>query len=136
MIDTALTMTFGLRLPGPPLSQKSALMTLLDAGVNVAIGVVNESTARNTRFEIAWVKTSSAIFGLSHSANTFIGCARVQWDHQQTAGHSACVNKSAQGTGSQATTLLCSGFSALPGRERVGFRQQTCRGNLCGVWKC
>lgn len=30
-------------------------MVLLDAGVNVAIGVVNESTARNTRLDIAWV---------------------------------------------------------------------------------
>ncbi|KJA17908.1 hypothetical protein HYPSUDRAFT_205764 [Hypholoma sublateritium FD-334 SS-4] len=46
-------------LPGPPLSQKSALMVLLDAGVNVAIGVVNESTARNTRFDIAWVALES-----------------------------------------------------------------------------
>ncbi len=30
-------------------------MVLLKAGVNVAIGVTDESTARNTRFDIAWV---------------------------------------------------------------------------------
>lgn len=28
---------------------------LLKAGVNVAIGVVDEYTARNTRFDLAWV---------------------------------------------------------------------------------
>ncbi|KJA17916.1 hypothetical protein HYPSUDRAFT_45759 [Hypholoma sublateritium FD-334 SS-4] len=42
-------------LPGPPLSQESAVTVLLKAGVNVAIGVTDESAARNTRFDIAWV---------------------------------------------------------------------------------
>ncbi|KAF8967351.1 hypothetical protein BDZ97DRAFT_1938242 [Flammula alnicola] len=46
-------------LPGPPLSEMSAVTTLLDAGVNVAIGVVDESSARNTRFEIAWAALES-----------------------------------------------------------------------------
>ncbi|KAH9484599.1 hypothetical protein JR316_0004081 [Psilocybe cubensis] len=46
-------------LPGPPLSRKSSITTLLDAGVNVAIGTVNESAARNTRFEIAWAALES-----------------------------------------------------------------------------
>ncbi|KAF9476425.1 hypothetical protein BDN70DRAFT_882471 [Pholiota conissans] len=41
-------------LPGPPLSKESALVTLTNAGVNVAIGVTDESYARNTRFELAW----------------------------------------------------------------------------------
>jgi hypothetical protein len=46
-------------LPGPPLSKSSNVLTLLDAGVNVAIGVVDESSARNTRFEIAWAALES-----------------------------------------------------------------------------
>lgn len=43
------------RLPGPPLSNYSAATVLLDHGVNVAIGVVDEFAARNTRFDAAWV---------------------------------------------------------------------------------
>ena len=43
------------RLPGPPLSKHSSVGALLAEGVNVAIGVVNEAAARNTRFEVAWV---------------------------------------------------------------------------------
>src|SRR6202044_2721795 len=45
-------------LPGPPLSYDSAVTTLLAKGVNVAIGVVDEYAARNTRFALAWVKIS------------------------------------------------------------------------------
>lgn len=43
------------RLPGPPLSKYSSVGALLAEGVNVAIGVAEESGARNTRFEVAWV---------------------------------------------------------------------------------
>ncbi|KDR69234.1 hypothetical protein GALMADRAFT_215246 [Galerina marginata CBS 339.88] len=46
-------------LPGPPLSKQSSLLALLNAGVNVAIGVVDESSARNTRFEVAWAALES-----------------------------------------------------------------------------
>ncbi|KDR69239.1 hypothetical protein GALMADRAFT_128703 [Galerina marginata CBS 339.88] len=46
-------------LPGPPLSKQSSVMALLNAGVNVAIGVVDESSARNTRFEVAWAALES-----------------------------------------------------------------------------
>lgn len=42
-------------LPGPPLSHNSAITELLENGVNVAIGVVDEYAARNTRFDLAWV---------------------------------------------------------------------------------
>src|ERR1700683_1258619 len=50
------------RLPGPPLSYESAVTTLLAKGVNVAIGVVDEYTARNTRFDLAWVNNFSLEF--------------------------------------------------------------------------
>jgi hypothetical protein len=42
-------------MPGPPLSHDSAVTALLARGVNVAIGVVDEYAARNTRFDLAWV---------------------------------------------------------------------------------
>ena len=43
------------RLPGPPLSEHSSVGALLAEGVNVAIGVFDENSARNTRFNLAWV---------------------------------------------------------------------------------
>ncbi|KAF8630433.1 hypothetical protein AX17_005410 [Amanita inopinata Kibby_2008] len=46
-------------LPGPPLSADSLVTTLLQSGVNVAIGVVDESVVRNTRFELAWMALNS-----------------------------------------------------------------------------
>lgn len=48
-------------LPGPPLSQDSALTVLLAANVTVGIGIPGpstagmSSTARNARFDLAWV---------------------------------------------------------------------------------
>ncbi|KAJ7660376.1 hypothetical protein DFH06DRAFT_1089703 [Mycena polygramma] len=41
-------------LPGPPLSRKTSVMTLLEHGVNVALGVTSDYDARNARFEVAW----------------------------------------------------------------------------------
>ncbi|KAJ7182422.1 hypothetical protein C8R43DRAFT_1100885 [Mycena crocata] len=41
-------------LPGPPLTRKTSVMTLLEHGVNVALGVKADYDARNARFEIAW----------------------------------------------------------------------------------
>ncbi|KAJ6607174.1 hypothetical protein B0H10DRAFT_2073018 [Mycena sp. CBHHK59/15] len=41
-------------LPGPPLSRKTSVVTLLEHGVNVALGVKSDYDARNARFEIAW----------------------------------------------------------------------------------
>jgi len=46
---------FLLRLPGPPFTKETSVTTLVDAGVNVAIGVVDEYAARNTKFDLAWV---------------------------------------------------------------------------------
>ncbi|KAJ7735556.1 hypothetical protein DFH07DRAFT_1065042 [Mycena maculata] len=41
-------------LPGPPLSRKTSVTTLLEHGVNVGLGVTSEYDTRNARFEIAW----------------------------------------------------------------------------------
>ncbi|KAJ3507229.1 hypothetical protein NLJ89_g6423 [Agrocybe chaxingu] len=39
---------------GPPLSQESTVTTLVKAGVNVGIGVIDEASGRFTRFDVAW----------------------------------------------------------------------------------
>ncbi|KAG1742007.1 hypothetical protein EDB19DRAFT_2038647 [Suillus lakei] len=41
-------------LAGPPITQESLVTALMKAGVNVAIGVIDEYNARNTRFEAGW----------------------------------------------------------------------------------
>jgi hypothetical protein len=46
-------------LPGPPLSADNLVATLLEKGVNVAIGTVDKFAVRNTRFEIAWIALNS-----------------------------------------------------------------------------
>lgn len=46
-------------LAGPPITQESLVSALLKAGVNVAIGVVDEYNARNTRFEAGWFLLTS-----------------------------------------------------------------------------
>jgi len=56
-------------LPGPPLSKHSSVGTLLAEGVNVAIGVINEAAARNTRFDIAWAALESN--GTIHKSQAF-----------------------------------------------------------------
>lgn len=54
------------RLPGPPLTKESAFTTLLAHGVTVGIGIVEQWSARSTRFDIAWVCVFSAIKYLPH----------------------------------------------------------------------
>lgn len=49
------------RLPGPPLTQDSAISLLLSHNVTVAIGVEEPWSARNTRFDAAWVRSSRFI---------------------------------------------------------------------------
>lgn len=42
-------------LPGPPLTNDTALVKLLEHGVIVGLGVRNAWEARNTRFDVQWV---------------------------------------------------------------------------------
>jgi hypothetical protein len=44
-------------LPGPPLTQSSAIAKLVAHNVTVGIMVTDSSQARNTRFDMAWVRT-------------------------------------------------------------------------------
>ncbi|KAG1808290.1 composite domain of metallo-dependent hydrolase [Suillus subaureus] len=46
-------------LPGPPLTNESAVTTLLAHGVTVGVGVVEQWSARNTRFDVAWAALES-----------------------------------------------------------------------------
>ncbi|KAG2142813.1 uncharacterized protein EDB93DRAFT_1338417 [Suillus bovinus] len=48
-------------LAGPPITQESLVSKLLKAGVNVAIGVIDEYNARNTRFEAGWFLASNGL---------------------------------------------------------------------------
>jgi len=42
-------------LPGPPLTEKNTVATLLEHGVIVGIGVPEAWEARNARFDAGWV---------------------------------------------------------------------------------
>ncbi|KAF8640067.1 hypothetical protein AX17_001308 [Amanita inopinata Kibby_2008] len=46
-------------LPGPPLSNDTALVTLIEHGVTVGVGVQNAWDARNTRFNLEWATLES-----------------------------------------------------------------------------
>ncbi|KAF8663419.1 hypothetical protein AX16_000991 [Volvariella volvacea WC 439] len=46
-------------LPGPPLSNDTALVTLLQNGVTVGLGVRSSWEARNTRFDLQWAMLES-----------------------------------------------------------------------------
>ncbi|KAI0692924.1 composite domain of metallo-dependent hydrolase [Cerioporus squamosus] len=46
-------------LPGPPLSEKSQIVTLIEHNVTVALGVDLPDKARNTRFDVAWAALES-----------------------------------------------------------------------------
>ncbi|KAF8584419.1 carbohydrate esterase family 9 protein [Ramaria rubella] len=47
-------------LPGPPITYETPLTTLLAHNVTVAIGIVDEFAARNTRFDVAWAALESS----------------------------------------------------------------------------
>ncbi|KAF7778394.1 hypothetical protein Agabi119p4_2739 [Agaricus bisporus var. burnettii] len=46
-------------LAGAPLTHDNVVMELLEAGVNVGIGVIDGYAVRNTRFEVAWLALNS-----------------------------------------------------------------------------
>ena len=49
-------LTTVLRLAGPPLTEKSAVVTLAENGVTVGLGIKEVWDARNARFDLAWVR--------------------------------------------------------------------------------
>ena len=49
------------RLPGPPLTEHSAISQLVAHNVTVGIGVQGIWSARNARFDVAWVRSFQVI---------------------------------------------------------------------------
>lgn len=45
-------------VPGPPLTEETSISVLLGKNVTVAIGVLEEWQARNTRFDVGWVRNA------------------------------------------------------------------------------
>lgn len=56
-LNSALTRSD--RLPGPPLTNDSTLVTLIDNGVTVGVGITDAWMAPNTRFDLSWVVATS-----------------------------------------------------------------------------
>jgi hypothetical protein len=44
------------RLPGPPLSKETEIALFLAHNVTVGIGIEEAWSARNTRFDVGWVR--------------------------------------------------------------------------------
>lgn len=78
------------RLPGPPLTKDSAVSLLAAHNVTIGIGIEEPWSARNTRFDIAWVsirdtfpvlhrfeKTVILTFGLNRPLWKLWGISRV-----------------------------------------------------------
>jgi hypothetical protein len=70
------------RLPGPPISNDTALVTLLEHNVLVGIGTTDAALAAHTRFDLAWVtfQGSLVIFNwiLTHIV-LYSGNGRIEW---------------------------------------------------------
>ena len=57
--------TFITRLPGPPVSNDTALVTLLENNVLVGIGTADAALAAQTRLDLAWVSVNGCLFQLN-----------------------------------------------------------------------
>jgi hypothetical protein len=64
-------------LPGPPLSNDTALTVLLGNGVVVGLGVPEAELARNARFDMAWVRVGRCDLSQIPSSLYYIGCVGV-----------------------------------------------------------
>ena len=49
-------------MPGHPLSEESSVQILLRHNVTVGIGIEEAWSARNTRFDIAWVRAKASCY--------------------------------------------------------------------------
>jgi len=64
-------------LPGLPLTKKSSLHTLLSHNVTVGIGIEESWSARNTRFDLAWLAIDAG-GDISKADAIAIGSANIQ----------------------------------------------------------
>ena len=63
-------------LPGPPLTQESAFVKLLAHNVTLGIGIEEQWSARNTRFDAGWV--CQTFFIRSFFLRRHVGCTGVR----------------------------------------------------------
>jgi hypothetical protein len=65
-------------MPGPPITNDTAVVKLLEHGVTVGLGVQEANTARNARFDLTWVST------VNHSDSNYGGylqpLGRLDWN--------------------------------------------------------
>ncbi|KAF8897691.1 carbohydrate esterase family 9 protein [Infundibulicybe gibba] len=73
-------------LPGPPLTNDTALVKLLQHGVTVGLGVTDAWQARNTRFDLQWV--SLYLCACTRlQADQSLGCLGIQWTDDQNQAY-------------------------------------------------
>ena len=63
-LHSATEYAFTTRLPGPPVSNDTALVTLLENNVLVGIGTADAALAAQTRLDLAWVSFNGRLFQL------------------------------------------------------------------------
>ncbi|KAH7928042.1 hypothetical protein BV22DRAFT_1083961 [Leucogyrophana mollusca] len=81
-------------LPGPPLTKESAITILLAHGVTVGVGIEEQWSARNTRFDVAWaalegdghISKSQALALSSVNLEKLLGVKAVEGDLVATRG--------------------------------------------------
>ncbi|KAJ7669296.1 carbohydrate esterase family 9 protein [Mycena polygramma] len=88
-------------LPGPPLTQSSAIAALVAHNVTVGIKVTEPSSVRNTRFDVAWARLESdgvlgkaeALALASSNLETLLGVKESNTDLVATNGRSEFEGK-------------------------------------------
>ncbi|KAF8664372.1 hypothetical protein AX16_000743 [Volvariella volvacea WC 439] len=83
-------------LPGPPLTETSAIATLIEHNVTVGIGIEEQWSARNLRFDVAWaaleaggrISRAEALALASINLETLLGVETTEVDHVVTKGGS------------------------------------------------
>lgn len=60
------------RLPGPPLTNQSAVEALISQGVEIGIGCQEIWEARNLPFDVAWVSASPSTPVVKHANVTYL----------------------------------------------------------------
>jgi hypothetical protein len=84
-------------LPGPPLSEDSAILRLLTHGVTVGVGVDEPSSAAATRFDLGWVRCYFAIPFFTASISHVCGIADrpgIWGSDFQTGSHRSGLHES------------------------------------------
>lgn len=81
------------RLPGPPLSKETEIALFLAHNVTVGIGIEEAWSARNTRFDVGWVRVpiicslnSTSISAETDGLNHIVGGPGGRWPRLKASG--------------------------------------------------